>query len=68
MYAVDNELVKWEESRLYVSQGTYCFRWANCSWEMIEMNEMVCSIELIKGKPTEQDLTFAMLKGKIESS
>lgn len=63
MKAVDNRMVKWGQSSLFMSMGTAEFDWAGCTWEMTEMQECVTSIRLVKGKPTEQDLTAAVLRG-----
>jgi hypothetical protein len=68
MNAVDNKIVKWGKSDLFMSMGTAQFDWVDCTWELTEMQECVESIQLIKGKPTDEDLTAAVLKGKIEAS
>jgi hypothetical protein len=65
--AVDNKMVKWGESSLFMALGSAQFEWAGCTWEITEMQECVTCIHLIKGKPTAEDLTAAVLKGKIEA-
>lgn len=66
--AIDNEMVTWGKSTLFMYLGTAEFEWAGCTWELEEEQECVISIRLVKGKPREEDLTAAMLKGKIETS
>lgn len=68
MLAVDNKQVVWGKSSLFCQAGSAEFKWAGCTWVMEEMQECVTSIQLIKGKPVEEDLTAAVLKGKIETS
>jgi len=67
MNAVDNQMVVWGKNDLFMSMGTAQFDWAGCTWEMTEMQECVTAIQLVKGKPIAEDLTAAMLKGKIEA-
>lgn len=66
--AVNNQQVKWGKSDLFIDIGTARFEWAGCTWEMSEMRECVYTVSLIEGKPTEEDLTAAVLRGKIETS
>lgn len=63
MRAVDEELVTWGKSDLFIDLGTAQFNWAGCTWEMTEMRECVTSIRLIKGQPNAEDLTVAVLRG-----
>ena len=67
MSAVDNQMVKWGKNDLFMDLGTAQFDWAGCTWEMSEMRECVGALQLVKGKPCSEDLTAAVLKGKIES-
>lgn len=68
MSAIDNNLVEWQKGSLYVYECICKFKWADCLWEMSEFKECVVSIQLLKGQPNEKDLTYAILKGKIETS
>lgn len=67
-HAIDNDLIKWGECKLFIDLGTGEFTFAGCRWEMTEWSETITDIRLISGKIKEQDLTAAMLKGKLESS
>jgi hypothetical protein len=66
--AVERGMVKWGKNDLFMGMGTAEFEYAGCTWELVEMNECVTSITLLKGKPSIEDFTFAALKGKIETS
>lgn len=61
--AVDEGMVKWIKSDLFMDLGSGQFTWAGCTWELEEMRECVTSISLIKGKPSAEDLTAAVLRG-----
>lgn len=63
MRAVDNEEVIWGKSTTFCQAGFAEFKWAGCTWGMEEIQERVTSICLINGKPTEEDLTAAVLRG-----
>lgn len=67
-HAVENKIVTWGTSSLFMYSGMAEFFWADCTWKLEEEQECVISIELLQGNPTMEDLTVAMLKGKIESS
>ena len=67
MNAVDNKMVKWGKSSLFISMGSAEFEWAGCTWELTEMQECVTSIALLKGTPTGEDLTAATLTGTIHT-
>jgi hypothetical protein len=66
--AIDQEMIVWGKCDLFMSYGTGQFTFADCLWELAEMNELVTSIRLLKGNPNSEDLTAAVLKGKIETS
>ena len=66
--AIDRKMVKWGKSSLFISAGSAEFEWAGCTWEMEEMQECVTHIKLLKGTPIGEDLTAAVLKGKIEAN
>ena len=61
--AIENKQVIWGKSDLFMHMGTAEFEWAGCVWKMIEMQECVTSIMLIKGNPIAEDLTIAVLRG-----
>lgn len=62
-HAIENKQVIWGKSSLYISLGIAEFEWAGCIWELVEMQEMVTSITLLKGDPIDEDLTIAVLRG-----
>lgn len=62
MMAIDNKMVKWGKSDLFMGHGSALFEWADSTWELTEMNECVISIELLEGTPTDADLTAAVLR------
>jgi len=69
--AVDNRMVKWAQIRMFMYGGSAEFEWAGCTWEIEEIREIqeyVTYIKLLTGTLTEEDLTAAALKGKIEVS
>lgn len=61
--AVENNQVEWGKTSLLIDICTAEFYWVGCLWELEEMRETVCSISLIHGKPNEEDLTAAVLRG-----
>lgn len=67
MKAVDHELVRWGKTKLYLDAGSGEFEWAGATWELHEMRETVWKIELLNGNPSKEDLTVAVLKGKIKT-
>ena len=61
--AVDEKMVVWGKNHLFMDLGTAEFDWAGCTWEMTEMRECVTALRLVRGKPTSEDLTAAVLRG-----
>jgi hypothetical protein len=63
--AMDEDRVKWSpnKTRMFIDQCTGEFEFADCLWEMTEQTELVVSIALLKGDPTAESLTYAVLKG-----
>ena len=66
--AIDQDMVEWRKVTMFAEACAAPFKWAGCEWELDESSEIVWRISLIKGKPTSEDLTIAILQGKIESS
>jgi hypothetical protein len=62
MRAVDANMVEWVGVGTGVMEIAH-FDWADCRWEIIEVNERVTNITLISGKPNAEDLTAAVLRG-----
>ena len=62
-YAIENKQVKWGESSGFCESFPTAFTWANASWQLNEMTEVVESIWLRRGKVDEEALTVAMLRG-----
>lgn len=61
--AIDRDRVRWVKSDLFLDLGIAQFEWVGCTWELSEMRECIRSVSLIKGAPTAEDLTHAVLKG-----
>lgn len=66
--ALDGDMIVWGRSSGFCEAFTTYFSFAGCEWSIDEMSERVESIRLISGEFTEEDLTAAVLKGKIETS
>jgi len=66
--AIQRQEIKWGKDSLIGAAGSTQFEWANAQWRYEELFERPMSITLISGKPDAQDLTAAVLKGKIETS
>jgi hypothetical protein len=67
--ACDGGMVEWVDYSLGFLEGSRgVFKWADCTWQMDEMNEWVESVTLTEGTPDSESLTIALLKGKIEAS
>jgi len=65
--AVDRKFVVWGKVSVFMNVCLAQFTWAGCLWEMTERQECVISVKLIRGQPNDEDLTAAMLIGKIET-
>ena len=61
--ALDRDDVKWGDCHLWADESIGHFHWANCEWEMIEICELVKSIELLSGHIDDPDLTLLVLRG-----
>lgn len=66
--AIERKEVIWGQDSLVGAAGSTKFMWANALWQYDEIFERPISITLISGTPTLEDLTVAVLKGKIETS
>jgi hypothetical protein len=62
------DIIEWGKCDLFMDLGTARFTFAGCKWKFTEMAELIDTFELVKGTITEEDLTAAVLKGKIEAS
>lgn len=65
--AIDGKMVEWVRSSGFCASFTSTFKWAECEWELEELNEIVTGIKLIKGTIDPEVLTATVLKGKIET-
>jgi len=65
--AIQRQEVKWGKDSLIGAGGSTEFEWASAQWRYEEIFERPMWITLIGGTPDAQDLTAAILKGKIES-
>ena len=69
IFAIKNTNVKWENGSIIMSDRVIGrFAWYGCVWELEEISDIVCRIQLIRGSLDSEDLTAAVLKAKIESS
>ena len=69
IFAIKNADVEWEVgSDIMGDRVIGRFAWYGCVWELEEVSEIVCRIQLISGSLDNEDLTVAILKGKIEAS
>ena len=66
--ALDGKMVVWGRSRGFCAAFTTSFTFANCEWEIDELNEYVEGIKLVSGNIDAEALTAAVLTGKIETS
>jgi hypothetical protein len=66
--AIQRQEVKWGKDSLIGGAGLTEFEWASAHWNYEEIFERPMSITLISGTPDAEDLTVAVLKGKIETS
>jgi len=66
--AILRQEVQWGKDSLIGAGGSTEFEWATAQWRYEELFERPISITLISGKPDAEDLTAAVLKGKIEIS
>jgi hypothetical protein len=66
--ALDGRMVIWGRSSGFAGAFSTEFTFAGCSWVLNEMNEYVEGFRLVSGNPTPEDLTVALLTGKIEVS
>lgn len=62
--AIENNDVIWCKTNGYTQQSYSEFRWAECVWAIIQNNEIIETIALLKGKPKDPGLSFAILKGQ----
>lgn len=66
--ALDGKMVVWGRSHGFAEAISVEFSFAGCNWQLDEVSEYLTGIRLLEGKLTEEDLTAAILKGKIETS
>ena len=59
--AIKKKEVKWGKSSLFASSGSAEFKWSGCTWQLCENFELVHSVSLLKGTPSSEDLTAAVL-------
>lgn len=60
--------VKWGRSCGFGEAFTSTFYFAECEWEINEVNEIITSISLVNGVIDTEVLTVAILTGKIDNS
>jgi len=65
--AIENDMVKWGRVSMFAESAAGDFEWVGCRWILYEQSETVYCIRLDYGSVTAEDLTAAMIKGKIES-
>ena len=63
--AILRKEVKWGKDSLIGAAGSTEFEWASARRRYVELFVRPISIRIIFGKPDAQDLTAAVLKGKI---
>jgi len=61
--AIEHKMVEWGKTNLFGGSCGADFHWAGADWHLTEEFETVGSIRLVSGKPEEEDLTLATLKG-----
>ncbi len=61
--ALDRDLVEWGDCHSWIDESIGHFKWSECEWEIIEVRELVKSIELIVGNLDNPDLTVMVLRG-----
>lgn len=66
--AIKRQEIVWGKDSLIGGASSTEFKWANATWRYEELFERPMTIELVSGKPSDEDLTVAVLKGKIEAS
>lgn len=64
--AIETRSVVWKDVNVHGGTTFAMFEWANTRWQLTESYETVNSISLLGALPTEEDLTIALLKGKIK--
>jgi len=66
--AIDNKLVVWGRSSGICGAISCEFTWAECKWEIEELNEYVTGFKLLEGEIDPETLTAALLGPIIETS
>jgi hypothetical protein len=61
--AIEHKMVECGKPSLFAGSCGVDFHWAGCDWHLTEDFEIINSISLLRGKPEEEDLTLATLKG-----
>jgi hypothetical protein len=60
--AVVEDRVVWGECSTFVDESVGEFLWKNCTWEIQERRETVCSVRLLTGTLDDPDLTVLILR------